>query len=114
MPFVAFDDIGQRRQLGLFWVAFDAAHQRVGAVQEHAVHFVRHFRKARYCLGMMWSRTASFFAGSLTMRNASFAAMLSPPWPNATQRCISRTHDQNQTPCSTIIPRHRVACDTDM
>lgn len=31
MPFVAFDDIGQRRQLGLFWVAFDAAHQRVGA-----------------------------------------------------------------------------------
>jgi hypothetical protein len=77
MPFVAFDDIGQRRQLGLFWVAFDAAHQRVGAVQEHAVHFVRHFRKARYCLGMMWSRTASFFAGSLTMRNASFAAMLS-------------------------------------
>ena len=48
MPFVAFDDIGQRRQLGLFWVAFDAARQRVGAVQEQAVHFVRHFRKARY------------------------------------------------------------------
>lgn len=62
-----------------------AEHRRtrlVGAVQDQAVHFVRYFRNTRYCLGMMWSRTASFFARSRTMRNASFAAMLFPPWPN--------------------------------
>jgi hypothetical protein len=74
------------------------------------VHFVRHFRKARYDVEPH-SKLLCKIAhdAKRVVRGDAF-----PPWSNATQRCISRTHDQNQTPCSTIIPRHRVACDTDM
>ena len=53
-------------------------YQCVGAVHERAVQLSVTSQKARYCLGMMWSGTASFIARSRTMPNASGAVMPSP------------------------------------
>src|SRR5262245_51823493 len=90
LTFVGLDNVGERRQLRLLWTVLGAAHERVGAVHEQAVHAVGHVGKIRYRVGRMAPRVVAFFAAVAMAHTPRETMLLTEPRARCLRmRCAS-------------------------